>query len=152
MQTDGIAMSSIEGQLMAQAMAGLKADVGEVKAALGGMQKAVEALVRMDEQQINQRQGLSRAFDEIKLERERRENDLRDERQKREEIEKRLHLLEVDAPSYKELRRWVIGGVLTGVAALLAAMFAIVFKIIISDPVETHFKPRPAQVQQQGQQ
>lgn len=126
---DGNGMDSVEAHLMASAMAGLKSDFSEVKLTLVGMQKAMEALVRMDEQQNNQRAAISRAFDELNKERDRRE-----------QIEKRIHLLEVDAPSYKELRQWVIGGVLTGIIALLGSMFAIVFKIMISDPVERNFQ------------
>ena len=134
------AMTSVEARLMAAALADLRSDMSEMRQSLNGVQKALEALVRMDEQQINQRASLARAFDEIRLERERREGEFRDERLHRETLQTRLHLLEVDAPSYKELRHWVIGGVLTGIFALLGALGTIVFKVVIADPVETHFR------------
>ncbi len=126
---DGSAMNTLEARLLASAINDLKAELRDIRDGMNGMRQALEALVRIDAEQINFRQSIGRAFDEIKQERE-----------KREKIDERIHLLEVDAPSYRELRRWVIGGVLTGVAALLASMFAIVFKIIISDPVERGFQ------------
>lgn len=123
---------------MAVALADLRSDMSEMRQSLNGVQKALESLVRMDEQQNNQRQAISRAFDEIAKERDRRET-----------MESRVHLLEVDAPSYRELRRWVIGGVLTG----LTLMGAAVFKLLISDPLDRGYtRPPQAQVIQQQQQ
>ncbi len=107
---------------------GVKSDVGEMRMELASVRRAMEALVRMEEQQSSIKTALGRAFDEIK-----------EERVKREATEARLRLLEVDAPSYRELRRWVIGGVLTGIAMMAAALF----KIIIGDPLERAYVVRP---------
>lgn len=135
--SDVDAMTSVEARLMAAALADLRSDMSELRQSLNGVQKALESLVRMDEQQNNQRQAISRAFDEIGKERDRRET-----------MESRVHLLEVDAPSYRELRRWVIGGVLTG----LTLMGAAVFKLLISDPLDRGYTRPQAQVIQQQQQ
>jgi len=133
---EGDAMTSIEARLMAAALGELKSDVVDLRTSIRGMQTAVEALIRMDEQQANQRAAIGRAFDDLKV-----------ERQRREALDERVRLLEVDAPSQRELRRWVIGGILTGSAALLAALCMIVFKVVISDPVDRNFRstaPSPA--------
>jgi hypothetical protein len=130
---DGVAITTIEARLLAASMGALQSDVAEMRASMKSMERAMESLVRIDEQQSNQRAAIGRAFDEIK-----------DERKARETMAERVHLLEVDAPSYKELRRWVVGGVLTGIMALLAALFTIVFKVIISDPIERNFRPPPS--------
>lgn len=114
---------------MSGALGEVRVDLTEMRNSMLAMQRAMESLVRIDEQQINQRQAIARAFDDIK-----------DERRAREELAARVHALEIDAPSYRELRRWVIGGVITGVGCLLASMFALVFKIGIADPVDRHFR------------
>lgn len=126
---DGSAMNTMEARLLASAITDLKAELRDIRDGMNGMRQALDALVRIDTEQVNFRQSIGRAFDEIK-----------GERDKREKIEERIHLLEVDAPSYRELRRWVIGGVLTGIVALLGALFTIVFKVVISDPVERGFQ------------
>ena len=129
--SDNIAMSSTEARLLHASMTDVKNDLGEMRASLSAMQRAMEALVRIDEQQINMRSSIGRAFDEV-----------REERQKREAVEVRLHLLEVDAPSYKELRRWVVGGVLTGLAMLAAALL----KVVVLDPVTAAYIVRPSAI------
>jgi hypothetical protein len=132
MQQGDDAMTSTEARLLAAGIMELKSDVGDMRLSLQGMQRAMEALVRIDEQQINMRSSIGRAFDEV-----------REERQKREALDSRLHLLEVDAPSYKELRRWVVGGVLTGVAMLAAALL----KVVVLDPVSAaYLVQRPAAI------
>lgn len=117
-------MSSIEGRLLAGSMSELKSDVGEMRASLSAMQRAMEALVRIDEQQITIRSSLGRAFDEVK-----------EERNRRELLDARVQKLEVDSPSYKELRRWVIGGVLAGMAMMGAALF----KSVVIDPMTSAY-------------
>lgn len=126
---DGSAMNTMEARLLASAITDIKAELRDIRDGMNGMRQALDALVRIDTEQVNFRQSIGRAFDEIK-----------GESDKREKIEERIHLLEVDAPSYRELRRWVIGGVLTGIVALLGALFTIVFKVVISDPVERGFQ------------
>lgn len=108
-------MSSTEARLLAQSMTDVKNDLGEMRSTLSAMQRAMEALVRIDEQQNSLRQAIGRAFEEI-----------REERIKREGVDKRVAQLEIDAPGYKELRRWVIGGVLTGIGLLGAALITMI--------------------------
>ncbi len=122
------AMTSTEARLLAGTLSELKSDMGEMRASLSGMQRAMEALVRIDEQQITIRGAIGRAFDEIK-----------EERNKRDGLDARVQKLEVDAPSYKELRRWVIGGVLAGMGMLAAALL----KIIVIDPMSAAYVVRP---------
>ncbi len=129
-------MTSTEARLLAGTLSELKTDVGEMRSSLLGMQRAMEALVRIDEQQITIRGAIGRAFDEIK-----------EERSKREDLDARVQKLEVDAPSYKELRRWVIGGVLAGMGMLAAALL----KIIVIDPMSAAYVVRPTTIITQPQ-
>lgn len=124
-------MTSVEARILAATLVEVKSDIGEIRSSVAQMQRALDALVRIDEAQGNLRSAVSRAFDEIK-----------DERTRREDLDKRMRILETDAPSYKELRRWVIGGVLTGIAMMGAALF----KVWVADPLDRGYA-RPAYVQ-----
>lgn len=125
---DTEAMTTVEARLMAATLSALQGDMSEMRTSMAGMRSALEALVRMDEQQSNMRAAIGRAFDEVKAERE-----------KREALEGRVRIMEVDAPSYKELRRWVIGGVLTGILMMAGALF----KVVVSDPLDRGYVRPP---------
>jgi len=142
------AMSSVEARLLTSAIAEVKADIGEMRTSLHGMQRAMEALVRIDEQQINIRSSIGRSFDEIKDERIKREAEIADERKSRMALDERVQRLEIDAPSFKELRRWVIGGVLAGMGMLAAALL----KVIVFDPMGAAYVVRPLAPQTSTQQ
>lgn len=96
---DGI--TSAEGRLLAVQMGALRDDVREVKDTMREMARSLEQLVRIEENQKEMRSSIVRAFDEIKINRSR--IDLTDGR---------VSLIENQLPGLRELRRWVIAGVL----------------------------------------
>ena len=106
---DGI--TSAEGRLLAVQMGALRDDVRDVKDTMREMAKSLEQLVRIEEQQKDMRAAISRAFDEIKI-----------ERRKREEVESRVTTIEQAMPGMRELRNWVVGGVIGSLTMLTSAI------------------------------
>jgi len=113
--SDGI--TSAEGRLLAVQMGAMRDDVREVKDTMRDMARSLEQLVRIEEQQKDMRAAMVRAFDEIRTERERREP-----------IESRIGSIERDLPGLRELRRWVIAGVLSGLAMLASSLMLYFFQ------------------------
>jgi hypothetical protein len=114
-KAEGIAsqgISSPEGQLLSMQLAYLRSDVSEVKSSVSNMASTLAGLVRIEEQQSSFREGLSRAFTENAK-----------TNKHAEELDKRIDKIEGELPSYRGLRRWVIGGILTGIAMLSIALF-----------------------------
>lgn len=109
LMSDGI--TSAEGRLLAVQMGALRDDVKEVKETMREMARSLEQLVRIEEQQKDMRSAIGRAFDEMKA-----------ERVKREELEARVAVVEKSMPGMNEMRKWLIGGVTSGIALLLAAV------------------------------
>lgn len=109
LMSDGI--TSAEGRLLAVQMGALRDDVKEVKETMREMARSLEQLVRIEEQQKDMRSAIGRAFDEMKA-----------ERVKREELETRVAVVEKSMPGMNEMRKWLIGGVTSGIALLLAAV------------------------------
>ena len=106
---DGI--TSAEGRLLAVQMSALRDDLREVKETMRSMASSLEKMVRIEEQQKDMRSSINRAFDEIKIDRSRAN-----------EIEARVAAIERTMPGLRELRGWVIGGVLSGLAMMATAL------------------------------
>ena len=106
---DGI--TSAEGRLLAVQMGALRDDVRDVKDTMRGMAKSLEQLVRIEEQQKDMRSAINRAFDDIKA-----------NRIKIDDTGARVSMIEQQLPGLKELRRWVIGGILSGNGMIATAV------------------------------
>lgn len=120
MSSDGI--TSAEGRLLAvqmdalrdasaKQMDALRDDVREVKSTMREMARSLEQLVRIEEQQKDMRSALGRAFEEIDK-----------ERGKRDAVEKRVAAIEHVMPGLRELRGWVIAGVISGVGMIAGSI------------------------------
>ena len=106
---DGI--TSAEGRLLAVQMGALRDDVRDVKDTMRDMAKSLEQLVRIEEQQKDMRASINRAFDEVKT-----------NRIKIDDTTARVAAIEQQLPGLKELRRWVIGGILSGNGMIASAV------------------------------
>ena len=98
-------LTSIEGTVLAVKLDHLKEQMVEMTKGMTEMQKTLQMLVRVEEQQRDFRGALDRAFSEIKTERD------------------KLTLLLQEMPSYRALRRWVIGGIIAGMGMMGVALF-----------------------------
>ena len=107
--SDGI--TSAEGRLLSVQMGAMRDDIREVKDTMREMAKSLEQLVRIEEQQKDMRLSISRAFDELKTYREQLDR-----------VEKRVSSVEQMMPGLRELRGWVIAGVLSGVAMVASSV------------------------------
>lgn len=149
--TDG-AITSAEGRVIAVQIGGLQREMTEVKSAMVGIRVALDALVRMEERQADFRTALGRAFDEIKAERELRislEKGVRDrwgdfEKSRddyRDGLNRRIAEVEQQMPGFRELRKWVITGVLAGVGLILAG----VVTMVVVDPMRRGYEKQSMQ-------
>lgn len=125
---DGI--TSAEGRLVSMQLAYLRSDLAEVKGTMTNMASSLASLVRIEEQQSTMRQGLDRAFTQIA-----KSDDERDA------IGKRLDKVENELPNYRGLRKWIIGGILSGLGILTTAVF---FQFIVS-PLQRGWTLQPPQ-------
>lgn len=107
--SDGI--NSAEGRLLAVQLSALREDFKEVKETMRGVARSLEQLVRIEEQQKDMRAAIGRAFDDIK-----------GNRQKHDELESRVGLVEQAMPGMKEMRNWLIGGILTLISLFTSAV------------------------------
>lgn len=107
--SDGI--TSAEGRLLAVQMGALREDVKEVKETMRGMARSLEQLVRIEEQQKDMRAAINRSFDEIK-----------GERHKREELESRVSTVEQAMPGMKEMRNWLVYGIVSTIGLITGAI------------------------------
>lgn len=98
-------ITSIEGTVLALKLDHLKEQMTDVVKLIAQMQETLKVLVRVEEQQRDFRGAIERAFADIKIARE------------------RIDLLEREMPSNRTMRRWVYGGVITGVGMIAAALF-----------------------------
>lgn len=106
-------MSSAEARILSVKLDSLRQDVGEMKAA---MADAVESLSRISlvEQRISdQISTVGVVFSKL------------------DNHSLRISAIEQDMPGLKELRRWVVGGILTGLGMMLLALI----KLVIVDQV-----------------
>lgn len=144
--TDG-AITSAEGRVIAVQIGGLQREMTEVKSAMVGIRVALDALVRMEERQADFRTALGRAFDEIKAERELRsmlEKGMRDWREGfeksrddyRMELNRRISEIEHQLPGLRELRKWVLAGVMAGIGLILAG----VVTMVVVDPMRRGYE------------
>lgn len=131
-ENDG--MTTIEARVLAVKIDALKQDVGEMRSSVGAMARSMEALVRLEEQQRDMRGAVQRAFDELKA-----------ESGKREELAREITNIKSELPGYRELRRWVIGGVLAGVGMMAAALIS----LLIVDPMKRGYQLPPPHVDKQ---
>lgn len=111
-------------------LAYLRGDLAEVKGTMANMATSLASLVRIEEQQSAMRAGLERAFTEIAK--------ADDERAA---INARLSAVEQELPGYRGLRKWVIGGILAG----LAMMGTVLFKQLVLDPLQRGWMMQPQQ-------
>jgi len=125
---DGI--TSAEGRLVSMQLAYLRGDLAEVKGTMANMATSIASLVRIEEQQSAMRAGMERAFTEIAK-----------GSTETEGLEKRITAVEQELPNYRGLRKWVIGGILAG----LAMLGTLVFKQIILDPLQRGWTMQPPQ-------
>lgn len=97
----------------------------EVGSKLDSIGTALQGLVRIEERQVHTNSQLSELSTDM------REQELRlraAEHAIPENLSKRLAAIEVALPGLKELRRWVIGGVLSGIGMIGAAVLHLVLK------------------------
>jgi hypothetical protein len=57
--------------------------------------------------------------------------------------ERRLQIVEQDLPGLRELRKWVIAGVLAGLGMVGASLFKLVVLDVPRLPVSTQYTPKP---------
>lgn len=86
-------ITSAEGNLLSMQLQYLRADVSDVKGEVKRIADNVQQLMILEGQQSSFREGLSRAFEEIKT-----------ERGKRETLDERVGGIEGELPKYAELR------------------------------------------------
>jgi hypothetical protein len=139
-ETDaGDGITSAEGRLVSMQLAYLRTDLSEVKATMGSMATSLASLVRIEEQQSTMRQGLDRAFLAIQKGDD-RDGMIRVEIDKLDnDIGRRLTAIENELPNYRGLRRWVIGGILAGIAMMAVALFS----QFVIDPMKRGWNTQP---------
>ena len=90
----------------------LESVVGEVKNAVKSIDTSLQTLARLEVHHAETRDGLERAF-----------TDLGDH-------EARMRVIEVEMPTVKLIRNWVIGGVLSSVGMIGAAVFGVLMDVL----------------------
>jgi hypothetical protein len=87
---------------------GVQSDVSEIKGTLSKLTDAVTGIERIETRQLNM------------------VNDFEQARKTQSNFEERVALIERDMPGLRELRRWVVGGMVTGIGMMLIAVASLV--------------------------
>lgn len=82
--------------------------IEEIRDATRSIAESVQSIARLEERHAQTAQTLGRLFDDAK------------------EVEKRVRVIEADMPGLREIRRWVVGGVLSITSIVGAAIIALV--------------------------
>ena len=135
--SSGGSMSGTEARILDVKLSQVRDDVKGFKDDLRDIKRVLENLVRIEEQQRDFRETFTRAFTEIGLNRDRLTK-----------VEKLAEKIESELPAYRELRRWVIGGVLAGLGMMGGALIDIVF----IHPAKTRFEDAPTMMMPQQPQ
>lgn len=136
-------VSSAEAKLLATILQGVRDDMTELKESVKGVNENLRILTKLEVEHSSTREALARSFEAVaKLEARfldastqslmQRDNlDQRlhaVERNIPEHLTDRLHALERDSGPLKEVRRWVISGVLGGIGLILLALVSMVVR------------------------
>ena len=113
------------------------ARIERVEEAVVGINESLKLLSKLEERHQNTADGLRRAFVEIKEVQERKAD-----QHQLDDHEARLRTIEADMPLLREIKRWVIAGVL-GIIALVG--IALVSLVVVSARKDPFYQP----VQQQ---
>lgn len=148
-EADG-AITSAEGRVIAVHIGGLQREMTEVKGAMLGIQVSLNAFVRLEERQADFRNALGRAFDEVKIERDARSiSDKRiaelersvsifiDHGRKITDLQESLIGIERELPGLREMRKFVVAGIMAGVGIILAGIIA----MVIINPMQRAYGP-----------
>ncbi len=103
-----------QGALMMR-LDGMQSDLGEMKTTLRELAASVARLAVIEEKQANTTAALERAFTALQKVEDRNEK-----------MDLRVKALEVEMPGLKEVRAWVIGGVLSVVSVVGIAAYKLV--------------------------
>jgi hypothetical protein len=103
-------LTSVEARLIAASVDAVRADVGEMKVAIREMSGALLKLAAIEQQHLETRHAMDRAFQKI------------------EDFEKRLRPIEIAIPGLVETRGWVITMGLAALSMLLLAVVALVLR------------------------
>ena len=110
-------MTTAEVDVLAHRVTTVEAAVNEIKDAVATIASAVQAIAALEAHHSETRNGLERAF-----------NAIANVEKEVKEFDKRLRDIEVAMPGLKEVRTWVICGVLATVAIVGGAMAAMVVR------------------------
>jgi hypothetical protein len=97
-------ISSHEGKLLASILEGQGRQLARIDDTLTQVSKILENLGRLEERQAETTRAIERAFEAIA------------------DKDTRLKVVEIEVPSLKEVRRWVITGVLSTIGILVVGL------------------------------
>lgn len=119
-------MNSAEAQVLSERTGHMQADIGRLVETMTDVQRKLEVLPAMAASVEHLRADLIRSTTAAR------------------DHERRIQTLETEMPGLKELRRWVIGGVLAAVGTMATA----IGKLVIVDPMREQpkiiYAPPPA--------
>lgn len=110
-------LTSIEGRLISQAVAGLREDFVEIKANIRTMSELLAGVATLQADQNSNRAAIDRAFTQIE-----KANGRIDD------ADKRLQKIEILVPGLVEARKWLIGIGITGLTMLMIAIASMVIR------------------------
>ncbi len=101
-------MTSIEARLIESSLSQMRAEMTRQGDTLVGINESLRTLTRVEEAQIHIKERLSEGSKKLT------------------DHEARLLVIEQQMPGLKELRRWVIGGILSGIGMIGIALVKLV--------------------------
>ena len=104
-------ITSLEARLLENNLANIRSEMARHGDALIGINESLRTLSRVEESQIAVKERLQEGSRKLT------------------DHEERISRIEQEMPGLKELRRWVIGGILAGVGMMCVALINLVLRV-----------------------
>jgi len=105
-----MARPPVSNDVLAEALAGLKEDVNDIKGTMKLMTDAVSKLTAVEQRQSDQSERIGDAYKALAV------------------MGDRVGVIEIAMPGLKELRRWVVAGMVAGVSMMFVSVISLVLR------------------------